>query len=68
MPEYKYYCPNRPSVNRLPKDGLQYVEAWKNQRYFHCIGAYMWGYAVYNRQLTPEEIADCGLITEPKED
>lgn len=68
MPEFKYYCPTvYPSVNKLPKDGLQYAEMWKNQRYFHCLKAYVWGYVVYNRPLTAAEMEENGLIAETKE-
>lgn len=45
MHEYKYYCPDHyPSVGKLPQNGLLYAEMWKNQRYFHCIKSYVWGY------------------------
>lgn len=68
MPEYKYYCPDHyPSVGKLPQDGLLYAEMWKNQRYFHCIKSYVWGYVVYDRPLTEEEIAANDLLAAPEE-
>lgn len=68
MPEYKYYCPDHyPSVNKLPQDGLLYAEMWKQQRYFYCINNYVWGYVVYNRPLTEEEIAANDLLAAPEE-
>lgn len=54
-------------MNKLPQDVLLYAEMWKNQRYFHCIKSYVWGYVVYDRPLTNEEIAANDLLAAPEE-
>ena len=69
MPEYKYFCPMRPpTLGAVPKEGLQYVESFKAQKYVRCIGRLAWGYAVYNRLLTADEVADYELIAVPREE
>lgn len=68
MPEYKYYCSVYPSVRKLPQNGLLYADMWKTQRYFYCINNYVWGYVVYDRPLTEEEIAANDLIAVPEEE
>lgn len=60
---YKYLCvARRPEVQGLPQAGLQYIEAFKAQRFATAIKKLIWGYAVYNRSLTDEEVNRYGLI------
>ena len=67
MAEYKYFCPMRPpQPGAVPKEGLQYVEFFKGRKYVFQIKEMAWGYVVYNRPLTAEEIADYELIPAPK--
>ena len=67
MPEYKYYCPMRPpTLGAVPKEGLYYVEAFRARKYVKCIGRLAWGYAVYNRELTADEVAGYELVAAPK--
>lgn len=69
MKEHKYFCPMRPpTLGAVPKEGLQYVESFKAQKFVRCIKRLAWGYAVYNRPLTAEEIADYELIPAPGDD
>lgn len=66
MPEYKYFCIMRPpTLGAVPKEGLLYVEPFRLRKYVECIGRPAWGYAVYNRELTADEIADYELIAAP---
>ena len=46
----------------MPQAGLQYIEAFKAQRFATAIKKLIWGYAVYNRSLTDEEVKRYGLI------
>lgn len=67
MAEYKYFCPMRPpQLGAVPKEGLQYVEFFRVRKYVYQIKEMAWGYVVYNRPLTAEEIADYELIPGPK--
>ena len=69
MPEYTYYSPMRPpTLGAVPKEGLLYVETFKERKYVHAIHRLAWGYAVYDRELAPQEIADHELIMHPRED
>ena len=69
MNEYKYFCPNRPpQLGAVPKDGLQYVESWTRRKFVYGINTLAWGYAVYNRELTEDEIMDYELLLAPKEE
>lgn len=69
MFEYKYFCTMRPpTIGAVPKDGLLYVESFKAQKFVRCIKRLAWGYAVYTRELTTEEIADYELIPAPGDD
>lgn len=64
----KYYSPMRPpTLGAVPKEGLLYVETFKERKYVHCIERLAWGYAVYDRELTPDEIGDHELIREPRD-
>lgn len=66
MLEYKYFCPMRPpTLGAVPKDGLCYVEPFRVRKYVKCIGRLAWGYAVYNRELTADEVAEYELIAAP---
>lgn len=65
--EYVYYCTLRPPMlGAVPKGGLLYVEALTERRFEPSIGWDIWGWAVYKRPLTAEEIAEYELV--PKED
>lgn len=67
-PEYKYFCPMRPpQLGAVPKDGLQYVEPFGVRKYVYAVKRLAWGYAVYDRPLTAEEVADYELIAAPEE-
>lgn len=67
MPEFKYFCPMRPpTLGAVPKDGLCYVEPFWVRKYVKCIGRLAWGYAVYNRELTADEVAEYELIAAPE--
>lgn len=67
MNECKYFCPMRPpTLGAVPKEGLQYVEPFRVRKYVKCIGRLAWGYAVYNRELTADEVAEYELIPAPE--
>ena len=66
-PERKYYTLNLPRPGNLPQDGLMFVEPWNTFRYVSDIDAAACGYAVYNRDLTDEEMAEYHLIRPKKE-
>ena len=67
MPEYKYFCPMRPpTLGAVPKEGLCYVEPFRLRKYVECIDRPAWGYAVYNRELTADEVAEYELIPAPE--
>ena len=66
--EYVYYCPMRPpTLGAVPMNGLLYVEPLTERRMEVSINREIWGWAVYKRQLTPEEIADYELIEKLQE-
>ena len=68
MPEYKYFCPMRPpTLGAVPKEGLYYVEAFRARKFVNSIERLAWGYAVYNRELTADEVAEYELIAVPEE-
>ena len=48
-------------------NGLLYVEPLTERRMEVSINREIWGWAVYKRQLTPEEIADYELIEKLQE-
>lgn len=65
--EYRYLCTERPpQVGAMPKAGLRYVEAFRNQKYAAAVKRLIWGYAVYNRPLTDEEMSGHGVIYIPE--
>lgn len=68
MPEYKYFFTRRLTLNAMPKKGLQYIESFKAQKFVRCIKRLLWGYAVYNRPLTTEEVLFLEVIPAPGDD
>lgn len=67
---YKYYCLMRPPmIGGLPIDTALIVEAevFEERRYVPEIDRMAWGWVVYNRPLTPKDIADYELISAPRE-
>lgn len=73
----RYYCIKRPPmVGQLPlgkhEDGkwlrlLTAMDAFDKRRYIPAIGRMAWGWVEYSAELTPHEIAEYGLIREPRE-
>ena len=62
--EYVYYCPMRhPTLGAVPMNGLLYMEPLTERRMEASINREIWGWAVYNRPLTVEEIAEYELIS-----
>lgn len=65
--EYVYYSTLKPPfLDSVPKTGLMYVECLRERRYIHEIGRMVWGWAVYNKPLSPADIEHYGLIKKPK--
>lgn len=63
MEQYKYYCLHRPpDVGAVPLSGLLYVEAYRTKKYIFALKTQAWGYAVYNRCLTADEIEEYELM------
>lgn len=58
-PAYPYRCLMRPpDPGAVPRDGLEYVDYKAGTT---LGGHHFWGTAVYNRELTQQEIADYEL-------
>ena len=60
MKVYRYYCRFRPPMpGAVPREGLVHVGSYDYPQSFNGIGA--WGFAEYDRELTPKEINDYEL-------
>lgn len=66
---YRYYCIARPpKLGVLPFDpGLLSHKSFDERRYIPEIDRMAWGWVVYTRELTPQEIFDYELIMHPRE-
>lgn len=63
MSEYRYYCLHRPpDLGAVPRDGLCYTESFRAKKCIFSLKLLAWGYAVYNRPLSAEEIEEYELI------
>ena len=66
----RYYTTQRPLAPgaiprlRIPVD----FEAWPERQYVPEIDRIAWGWVEYIETLTPEEISDFELVSEPRED
>lgn len=59
----KYYSIMRPfGIGTCPKRGLIDVENFDRREFVKEIGRKAWGYALYNRELTEEEVRDYELV------
>lgn len=65
---YRYYCIMRPPKNDWLPHTILEEESFEERRYIPDIDRMAWGWVVYTRELTPQEISDYGLIREPRED
>ena len=64
MKVYRYYCKYRPPMpGGIPLNGLVNTAGYDWPQSFNGIGA--WGFAEYNRELTPKEIDDYELAASP---
>ena len=67
---HRYYTTQRPLAPgaiprlRIPVD----FEAWPERQYVPEIDRIAWGWVEYRETLTPEEISDFELVSEPRED
>ena len=55
-----------PKVEDLPRRELWEKEAFTERRYVPDIDSMAWGWVEYEDELTPDEIAKCGLIMQPR--
>jgi len=63
MEMYKYFCLRRPpDLGAVPRAGLQYVESYRAKKYIFALKIHAWGYAVYSRPLSAEEIDEYELM------
>ena len=66
---YIYYCPMRPPApGAIPTFGLQYIAAYDKRRYDMTVDRMVWGFVVYNRPLSPSEVAEYELVSAPRVD
>lgn len=68
MSVFAYYTTQRPPVmGAVPRGGLLYTHCYEKRSYVERIDRMAWGCAVYNRRLSPQEVADFELVAEPEE-
>lgn len=67
---YRYYCIMcPPMIGGWPLGRiLQNAEAFTGRRYIHEIDRMAWGWIELKEELTPQEVADYGLIMKPREE
>lgn len=62
---YKYYCIMRPPApGTIPRGAIE-IRMYNERRYIPEIERMAWGYAVYTRELTYDEIYEHELIAAP---
>ncbi|MBO7309521.1 MAG: hypothetical protein J6V38_07825 [Kiritimatiellae bacterium] len=67
---YQYYCKARPPMpGTIPTDRalIVEVEAYDERRYVPEVDCMAWGWVVYDRPLTSDEIFDYELRSAPRE-
>ena len=65
---YVYYCRMRPpGPGAVPAAGLIDCEIFYERQYVAAADCMAWGIVVYNRPLTPQEVAEYELRSLPRE-
>ena len=68
-PMYVYFAVEEPMLelmDKLPEAGLMGFHAEAKRGYIPKIDRMGWGFAIYNRRLTGEELDRCGFIGAPR--
>lgn len=64
----KYFCVMRPPTPGAIPAGACNICCYEDRRYVPEIDRMAWGWVEYRETLTPEEISDFELVSEPRED
>lgn len=67
MAEHTYYAVRPGFEVRLPEDGITYLDMFVNPYYERQIDRMIYGVVIYDRLLTPQEVAGSGLVSAPRE-
>lgn len=67
MTEHTYYAVIPYAGTRIPERGCTYLDLFTDPYYEPAIDRMIYGVVIYDRLLTPQEIAGSGLVSEPRE-
>lgn len=67
MPEHIYYAVYPSPRLHIPESGCTYLDLFTKPYYEPAIDRMIYGVVIYNRPLSPAEIAGSGLISEPRD-
>ncbi|MBP3406738.1 MAG: hypothetical protein J6N18_11595 [Kiritimatiellae bacterium] len=65
---HRYYATQRPPTPGAIPAGAWNICCYEERRYVPEIDRMAWGWVEYRETLTPEEISDFELVSEPRED
>lgn len=67
MPEHVYYAVIPYAGVRIPPEGITYLDLFTVPYYEPAIDRMSYGVVIYDRLLSPQEIAGSGLVSEPRD-
>ena len=67
MGEYTYFVVEPYADVRIPETGITYLDLFTRPYYEQAIDRMIYGVVIYDRPLSPAEIAESGLVSEPRD-